>query len=107
MQAKNPSQSYNKAIGTLQTYGASVHELPQYASSQYASNDKARSSFLSSVTSSADKSNTVSKFNLQGSAVGNGNPVEPNAAARAVPVVGSMVLFTSVVGVLVMGVVFL
>ncbi|WFC95680.1 hypothetical protein MBRA1_002333 [Malassezia brasiliensis] len=108
--AYDPNQSYSKAIGTLLTYGASAQSLSQYVASKYASDASAGSSFLSSVTASAQKSNTANLFNSQGSSTGTANPVDPNdknSAMLHVPTGPLTVLCTCVVALLGAGVVFL
>lgn len=105
--AKNPNQSYSKAMGTLQTYGASANSLSQYASSKYSGNANAASSYVNSVSNSAKSSNTINAFNAEGSATGTSNPTAPNAGVRTVPMNSAMTGLAMTLCVLLAGTFFL
>lgn len=106
----DPNLSYSKAIGTLLTYGASAQSLSQYVASKYASDPSGASSFLSSVSASAQKSNTANQFDSQGSSTGTANAADPsgsNGGMVHVPAGPLTVLCTCLVALLGAGVVFL
>lgn len=60
MSASNPSQTYNKAVGTLQTPGESASQISAYASSRFSSNTNAISSFLSYASTAISQEGTHS-----------------------------------------------